>query len=419
MSLSAAPLLEPEVRIRQVSSSAIAIGNGPRQKDEASHYTDIHVHTQPSAPTHHRSASPSPSRSIAPSSSSSSSAHPSGSPYLLLLVFFVVLLLLLLVISRLPRLTSDEWSRLRFPRSQSDVLSLSHTLTRYRQEHFASVVFLFCLLYVFLQSFAIPGPVLLSFLSGPLFGFRFALLLVSLSATAGACSCYWLSFALAQSSVERCFPGLLSSFRQKIESNKDTLLYTLIALRISPLLPNWSDAPHPPPPTQLSLLPHRPHPSPPPSFPLISSLSVPQVHQHLRSSPAHPFPHFCASDAGGLDPCQLHPRQHRPAGGGVDGRGWRRDGDGVEDGRPLSPRLRRPPAHPVGQAAKGRGREELVQERVAAPSVEEERVQGSSGVTVRVSVRCVRSSCVLPFWLCPLTITITLIVGRPVTYSMG
>ena len=273
MSLSVPSLSEPEVRIRQVSSSSISISNGPRQKDDASHHTHIHVHTQPSAPTHHRSASPAPSHhSLAapqPTPTPSSSPHPSGSPYYLLLVFLLVLLLVALVISRLPRLTPDEWSKLQLPRTQSDVLALSHTLARYRQEHFASVVFLFCLLYVFLQSFAIPGPVLLSFASGPLFGFRFALVLVSLSATAGACSCYWLSFFLARSSVERCFPSLLSSFRAKIDSNRDTLTYTLIALRISPLLPNWYHTTHshtspldiPPAAPPLSLLP----PSPPPS----------------------------------------------------------------------------------------------------------------------------------------------------------
>jgi transmembrane protein 41 len=136
---------------------------------------------------------------------------------------------------------SEEWSTLTFPRSASDVSSLSVTLSRYKRDHFTSVVLLFCLSYIFLQSFAIPGPVFLSLLSGPLFGFRLALFLVSLSATAGASCCYWLSFFLARSTVERFFPSLLSSLRSRIDSSRHSgrLLYHLIFLRISPLLPNW------------------------------------------------------------------------------------------------------------------------------------------------------------------------------------
>ena len=244
MSLISAPPLETEVRIRQVSASAAREAAGRPAKDDATHRADIHDGYRSASST----PAPSPSLSSSPSPHSSlPSPHPAGSPYLLLLVFLLVLLSLLLVVSRLPKLTSDEWQRLRFPRSQSDVLVLSHTLERYQRDHYWSVVCLFCLTYVFLQAFAIPGPVLLSFLSGPLFGLSFALVVVSLSATAGACCCYWLSFYLARSSVERCFPQLLSSFRQRIDSNRDTLLYTLIALRISPLLPNWFiniSAPH-------------------------------------------------------------------------------------------------------------------------------------------------------------------------------
>ena len=112
-------------------------------------------------------------------------------------------------------------------------------MSRYRSEQLSSLVALFLLLYVFLQSFAIPGPVFLSLLAGPLFGFYGGLLLVSISACLGACLCYWLSYFLARSTVERFFPGLLSSFRRRIEANRASLIYQLIFLRISPLLPNW------------------------------------------------------------------------------------------------------------------------------------------------------------------------------------
>ena len=143
------------------------------------------------------------------------------------------------LIGRLAAAVSAEWSSLRFPRSQSDVISLTAALSRYRHEHWGSLVCLFVLLYVFMQSFAIPGPVFLSLLAGPLFGFYHGLLLVSISACAGACLCYWLSYFLARSTVERFFPGLLSSFRRRVDANRANLIYQLVFLRISPLLPNW------------------------------------------------------------------------------------------------------------------------------------------------------------------------------------
>ena len=136
----------------------------------------------------------------------------------------------------------SEGASLRFPRSSSDVLSLAGALTRYRTDHRGSLLALFVLLYVFLQSFAIPGPVFLSLLAGPLFGFYVGLLLVSFSAWLGACLCYWLSYFLARSTVERFFPGLLSSFRRRVDANRASLIYQLVFLRISPLLPNWSNS---------------------------------------------------------------------------------------------------------------------------------------------------------------------------------
>ena len=175
-------------------------------------------------------------------SASQPAAADAGSPALLLLVFVLAVLAVAAVVASLPPLPGDEWERLRLPpRSMADVSLLTGALSRYRLQHPHAVLLLFCLLYVFLQSFAIPGPVLLSLMAGPLFGFTQALLLVSVSATVGASCCYWLSFLLARSLLERWAPQLLSSLRQRIDRSRQSgdLLYQLVFLRISPLLPNW------------------------------------------------------------------------------------------------------------------------------------------------------------------------------------
>ena len=74
-------------------------------------------------------------------------------------------------------------------------------------------------MYVFLQSFAIPGPVFLSILSGALFGGVLAFFLVASCATFGACCCYMLSSVLGKGIVLRFFPDLLVKFSNKILDN--------------------------------------------------------------------------------------------------------------------------------------------------------------------------------------------------------
>lgn len=58
-------------------------------------------------------------------------------------------------------------------------------------------------------------------------------------ATIGSCCCYWLSWLLAHQFIEICFPSLLATFRHKIKGHSQHLIYHLLFLRISPLLPNW------------------------------------------------------------------------------------------------------------------------------------------------------------------------------------
>ena len=94
-------------------------------------------------------------------------------------------------------------------------------------------------LYVFLQTFAIPGPLLLSILSGALFGFTEGFVTVCLCATLGACCCYILAGSLGKGLVLRWFPQMLLRFHQGIEEHRHDLLWYLLFLRITPLLPNW------------------------------------------------------------------------------------------------------------------------------------------------------------------------------------
>ncbi|KRW99144.1 hypothetical protein PPERSA_07387 [Pseudocohnilembus persalinus] len=114
---------------------------------------------------------------------------------------------------------------------------------------FALCLFLFGLLVLFspnlteqeridLFSFAIPGPVFLSILAGPLFGAVPGFILVCLCATTGACFCYGLSYTLGRGIVVDKFPSMLLKFHRKIQANKDNLVFYMLFLRLTPLVPN-------------------------------------------------------------------------------------------------------------------------------------------------------------------------------------
>jgi uncharacterized membrane protein YdjX (TVP38/TMEM64 family) len=49
-----------------------------------------------------------------------------------------------------------------------------------------------------MQSFAIPGPLILSIISGAIYGRVWGFLLVCLIATSGACNCYMISSTFAK-----------------------------------------------------------------------------------------------------------------------------------------------------------------------------------------------------------------------------
>ncbi len=90
-----------------------------------------------------------------------------------------------------------------------------------------------------LQTFAIPGPIVLSILSGALFGGAQGFILVCICATTGACLCYTMSLVLGKNLVKRCFEKRLLQFQASLDKNRDDLIYYLLFLRVTPLLPNW------------------------------------------------------------------------------------------------------------------------------------------------------------------------------------
>ncbi|KAE8820122.1 putative membrane protein [Hordeum vulgare] len=127
---------------------------------------------------------------------------------------------------------------LRLPRSLADVRLLKDNLAVYASEHQANFVLGYCSIYIFMQTFMIPGTIFMSLLAGALFGVIKGGVLVVFTATAGASSCYFLSKLIGRPLVCWLWPERLRYFQSEIAKRKDKLLNYMLFLRITPTLPN-------------------------------------------------------------------------------------------------------------------------------------------------------------------------------------
>jgi uncharacterized membrane protein YdjX (TVP38/TMEM64 family) len=92
--------------------------------------------------------------------------------------------------------------------------------------------------YIFMQTFMIPGTIFMSLLAGALFGQLRGVALVVFAATAGASSCYFLSKMIGKPLVFSLWPDKLSFFQKQVISEATlfavglTLIIVLLYLNI-------------------------------------------------------------------------------------------------------------------------------------------------------------------------------------------
>ncbi|KAF0299757.1 Transmembrane protein 41B [Amphibalanus amphitrite] len=154
-------------------------------------------------------------------------------------IFVTSLLCLAYVYTIFPEMTEEEKQDFKLPRDIEDAKRLGKVLSIYKEQYYFEVMTGIFITYIFLQTFAIPGSIFLSILTGFLFPFWAALVLVCFCSATGASFCYLLSYMAGRKIVHKYFPEKAKEWALKVANQKDNLLNYIIFLRITPFLPNW------------------------------------------------------------------------------------------------------------------------------------------------------------------------------------
>ncbi|CAG7732179.1 unnamed protein product [Allacma fusca] len=129
--------------------------------------------------------------------------------------------------------------RLHLPRQLEDLKELAILAEDYKVNRPVYTLVLLVSVYIYKQSFAIPGSFLLNLLSGALYGLK-GFPLVSFLSAVGATHCYILSKYFGRDTLKTYFPDRIQYFNKLVEQNRHSGLFRfLISLRLFPMTPNW------------------------------------------------------------------------------------------------------------------------------------------------------------------------------------
>ncbi|KAG5134539.1 hypothetical protein JHK82_025727 [Glycine max] len=124
------------------------------------------------------------------------------------------------------------------PGAWNEYDNIRDNLESYTSDYTAQVLVGYCVVYIFMQTFMIPGTVFMSLLAGALFGVFKGVALVVFTATAGASSCYFLSKLIGRPILSSLWPEKLKFFQTQVAKRRKGLLNYMLFLRLTPTLPN-------------------------------------------------------------------------------------------------------------------------------------------------------------------------------------
>lgn len=138
-----------------------------------------------------------------------------------------------------PELDEEEKKYVKIPYDIEDAKSLGRVLDRYKDRYYFEVLLAIFVTYIFLQTFAIPGSIFMTILSGFLFPFPLALTLVCFCSATGASLCYLVSYFAGRRLIYKYFPEKADQYSKLVQKHRDNIFNYVIFLRVTPFLPNW------------------------------------------------------------------------------------------------------------------------------------------------------------------------------------
>ncbi|MCO5613415.1 hypothetical protein L7F22_067691 [Adiantum nelumboides] len=142
---------------------------------------------------------------------------------------------LLLIYLTMPDIDPEA---LKIPKNLADLRVMKDHLSVYTKDYTLQVLIGYIAVYIFMQTFMIPGTIFFSLLAGALFGIYKGILLVIFSATAGASTCYFISKMFGAPIAVWLWPQQIGFFRAEVAKRKGKLLNYMLFLRVTPTLPN-------------------------------------------------------------------------------------------------------------------------------------------------------------------------------------
>ncbi|KAK9762212.1 hypothetical protein K7432_012277 [Basidiobolus ranarum] len=130
---------------------------------------------------------------------------------------------------------------LRLPASLEDAKYIVQVLKEYTQnneEGQTRTFLIFTLLYLWKQTFCVPGTILLNLIAGALYGMTTIPLLCFLTAL-GSTLCYYMFYFAGSDILEHYIPTRLDKLRTQIDENRPRMFLYLLTIRLFPFAPYW------------------------------------------------------------------------------------------------------------------------------------------------------------------------------------
>ncbi|XP_025421675.1 transmembrane protein 41A-like [Sipha flava] len=159
-------------------------------------------------------------------------------------IFSGYLFWLYYLIQNVPVIENQCSIEFAIPKTLTEIIALNSCLKQYLNSNYLYILVLFSSVYIFKQTFCIPGSIILNVMAGSLFGSSIGFLLVCTLSSIGVSACYLLSKLCAiETVIMNYLPSQLTSSKTTLENlvekNRDQLWYLLLVLRVIPVTPNW------------------------------------------------------------------------------------------------------------------------------------------------------------------------------------